>query len=162
MLIKNFTRRALPSRVPFSRVAEAVLPSWEISLVVVGRARAKTLNQRLRNKDYVPNVLSYKLGDHHGEIIICLEVAERQAPSYGLSFPAYIFYLFIHGLLHIKGGVHGATMEKSEQRLLSRFLPQRAGAKSLTRPLTHVTTHSNRHRHRHIPGKSGRGRRAHR
>ncbi len=118
--IRNFTRRATP-RLPFQDAVAAVLPGWDISLVFAGETRAQKLNQALRKKDYVPNVLSYESGPKSGEIIICLSVADRQAPSYGLSPKNYCLYLFIHGLHHLKGHPHGATMEQRERALLARF-----------------------------------------
>ncbi len=119
--IKNFTRRPAP-RVSFADIAKTALPRHEISLVFVGRTRAKNLNIRLRKKHYTPNVLSYESGAHSGEIIICLEVAKKQAPSYGMRYEDFVAYLFIHALMHLKGYPHGSTMEKRERVLLARFV----------------------------------------
>ena len=87
--IKNFTRRPTAPRVLFSAVARDVLPGWEISLAFVGATRARALNKQLRNKEYVPNVLSYTLGDKSAEIIICPSEAAKQAPSYNLPPTTY-------------------------------------------------------------------------
>ena len=152
--IKNLTRRRTASRAVFSAIAKAVLPGWDISLVFVGATRAKNLNKQLRGKDYIPNVLSYVVGDKSGEIIICLSEAAKQAPSYRLAPSAYCLYLFIHGVLHIKGWAHSGRMEQCERTLLTRFVP---GA---VHPLLHETTHRHRHRHRHLPSQDGGGRRA--
>ncbi len=131
--IHNETRRVLPSRALFLKIAKEVLPEWEISLVFVGTAKAKKLNVELRDKHYIPNVLSYVAGDKSGEIIICPAEAEKQAPSYGLSSKDFTILLFIHGLLHIKGWAHGATMEKWEHKLLAKFSPRKHGAKNSNR-----------------------------
>jgi probable rRNA maturation factor len=127
----------------FDAIAKTILPSWEISLAFVDPALAKRLNKKLRGKTYTPNVLSYEVGKRHGEIIICKDVAKKQAPEFKLSTTRFIDLLFIHGLLHLKGMAHGTTMEKREQALLQRFA------------ITHATTHRNRNRHRHLPGKGG-------
>jgi rRNA maturation RNase YbeY len=127
--ISNLTRRSLP-RFSFSTIAAKVLPGWEVSLVFVGPTKARELNQQLRKKSYTPNVLSYALGDKHGEIFICLHEAAKQAPSHEMSERDFVLFLFIHGLLHLKGMAHGSTMEKCEQRLVAQF---------------HGTTHSDRH-----------------
>ena len=123
--IRQFTRRT-PPRHAYEKIAQAALPGWDISLVFVGETRAKQLNQSLRKKSYVPNVLSYETSssprDRSGEIIICLTVAERQAPDYDLSYAKYVAYLFIHGLAHLKGYPHGTTMERYEGTLMSRFI----------------------------------------
>lgn len=133
--IRNFTRSTAPA-FPFQKALEHILPGWELSLVFAGEKRAKQLNQQLRSKDYTPNVLSYVVGKKSGEIIICPPVARKQAPSYDLSYRNMVGYLFIHGLLHLKGERHGATMDKQEREALSRFI-------SVTS--RDVTTHRNRH-----------------
>jgi probable rRNA maturation factor len=142
--IQNETRRTIPARSLFTTIAQEVLPGWDISLVFVGPAKARALNQKLRKKNYVPNVLSYEAGEKSGEIIICPHEADKQAPTYGMDKKRFILFLFIHGVLHIKGWAHGATMEAWEQKLLARFAPFNNGAKN-----------SNRHRHRNLPNKSG-------
>ncbi|HVM59044.1 MAG TPA: rRNA maturation RNase YbeY [Candidatus Paceibacterota bacterium] len=151
--VRNFTRRVAP-RLPFEAAARAVLPGWEVSLAFMGSRRAQALNARLRGKSYVPNVLSYRTGAKSGEIIICLEEARKQASRYLMSEAVFILYLFIHGTVHLKGGVHGATMERSERKILARF------AKGLPRALPHEPQNRNRNRHRHLPGEDGRRRRA--
>lgn len=132
------TRRPAPV-LPFTKIAAAALPGWEVSLAFVGKKRAKDLNKSLRKKDYVPNVLSYVTGDKSGEIIICLEVAKRQAPEYGMPYTVFVGYLFIHGLLHLKGMPHGTTMERRERALVARFIRV---------PSSNATTNLNRNRHR--------------
>lgn len=144
------TRSRAPA-FPFAKALEAVLPGWEISLVFAGEQRAQTLNIQLRNKDYVPNVLSYVSGTQSGEVIICPNIAKKQAPAYGFTYPQMVGFLFIHGLLHLKGMSHGATMERREREILSHFI-------RIT-PLD-GSTNRDRHRHRNAPHKSGGRRRA--
>jgi rRNA maturation RNase YbeY len=140
--IKNLTRQhpKVLAGLPFEKVAEEVLPGWDISLVFIGPKKARALNKKLRNKDYAPQVLSYVVGKKSGEIFICLAEAKKQASSFCLTPSAYCLLLFIHGALHIKGWAHGVTMEKCEQKLLARY----------------VATHSDRHRHRHLSDKDSR------
>lgn len=118
--VRNFTRRKAPV-FPYKEIASAILPSWEISLVFCGETRARNLNVSLRNKSYIPNVLSYECGNKSGEIIICLPIANKQAPTYDLSYTHHTAFLFIHGLLHLKGNSHGHIMEKNERTFLKRF-----------------------------------------
>lgn len=135
----------------YTRICERVLPGWEISLAFVSPAVGRKLNKKLRGKSYVPNVLSYKAGVKHGEILICREVAKKQAPEYGMGYQKFVLFLFIHGLLHLEGRRHGTTMEQREQELLKQFsAPSRR---------TYGTTHRNGHRHRDLPGQDGRRRR---
>jgi probable rRNA maturation factor len=132
LLIHNKTRQHLKVGAGsiFSKIAKEVLPGWELSLVFVGPAKAKKLNETLRGKHYIPNVLSYEVGEKSGEIIICPNEAKRQAPEYGMPEERFTLFLFIHGLLHIKGWVHGATMEICERELLERFSPLSNGTEN--------------------------------
>ena len=115
-------RTALPA-IPFSRIKNNVLGNKHVvSLVFVGTTRARTLNMRYRKKSYVPNVLSFPLDEQTGEIYICTPRLVREAPKYNMSVRTYTGYLFIHALLHLKGRLHGATMETIERELLSRFV----------------------------------------
>lgn len=107
---------------PYETMKTAVLGArYELSLSFVGATRAQALNVKYRNKTYVPNVLSFPLTEGVGEIIICPTVAKREAKKFNLSVDGYIAYLFIHGLVHLKGHDHGDTMDKLEQKFLRQF-----------------------------------------
>jgi probable rRNA maturation factor len=95
--------------------------SYVLSLSFVGKARAQKLNQTYRGKTYVPNVLSFPLAKDTGEIFITPRIAAQEAARFNLSAHGHVAYLFIHGLLHLKGYPHGATMDKAEQKYLKLF-----------------------------------------
>jgi rRNA maturation RNase YbeY len=135
--VRNITRRPTP-RFAYAAVAKEALPGWDVSLVFVGPKKARELNEQLREASYVPNVLSYALDDAHGEIIICLAEAKKQAPLHQMDERSFVLFLFIHGLLHLKGWAHGGTMEQCERTLLAQFAPR------LSRN-PHVATHSDGH-----------------
>ena len=118
--VTNLTRRSVP-RFAYTAIAATVLPHWNISLVFVGPKKAQELNVQLRKKSYIPNVLSYALGEESGEIFICLAEADKQAPAHNLSGRIFVLYLFIHAVLHLKGWAHGGTMERCERKLLKQF-----------------------------------------
>ncbi len=94
---------------------------YDLSLQFVGPTRAAKLNQTYRQKTYTPNVLSFPLTEDTGEIFICPQVAVKEAAKYGLSKSGYVAYLFIHGLLHLKGLDHGDEMDKQEKRYLRKY-----------------------------------------
>ncbi len=107
---------------PYKTIKDTILgKNYELSLAFVGKLRAQKLNMQYRQKDYIPNVLSFPLDGSTGEIYICQEVAKRQAKDFDLSIDGYIAYLFIHGCVHLKGHDHGATMDKLEQKYLKQF-----------------------------------------
>ncbi|MDO8623892.1 MAG: rRNA maturation RNase YbeY [bacterium] len=133
-----------------TRIAKDILPGWEISLAFVTPKIARSLNKNLRGKSYTPNVLSYVVGKKHGEVLICKEVARKEARDFGLSYSDFLILLFVHALLHLKGGRHGTTMEKREQALLRKY-------GSVAR--IYGPSHRNRNRHRHLPSEDRRRRR---
>lgn len=109
-------------RLPYKKMRDDVLgASYSLSLVFVGPARAQALNRAHRKKMYVPNVLSFSLDRSTGEIFITPAVAEREARQRGMSVRGYIGFLFIHGLLHLKGVPHGDTMEMLEKRYCKKY-----------------------------------------
>ncbi|MBU6323274.1 MAG: rRNA maturation RNase YbeY [Patescibacteria group bacterium] len=148
-----FSVSGLPKRLrrtPFSRAAALALPGWELSLAFIPPEKARALNIRLRGKDYVPNVLSYRVGKMHGEVLICPAIAKKQAPDFGLPADRFLLLLFIHGCLHLEGLPHGATMERKERALVTESLG------SANTSNTHGTKNRNRHRHRNAPGQDRR------
>ena len=61
-----------------------------------------------------------------GDIAICEEVAERNALEYGHSKEREIFYLIVHGFLHLLGFDHEKEedqrlMRAAEEAVLSKF-----------------------------------------
>jgi probable rRNA maturation factor len=118
--VKNTTKGKAPA-LPFERIKNSILgKSYDLSLVFVGNAISKKLNYIYRKKNKPTNVLSFSLSKNEGEIFINLGLAKRQAPQHDLKFEPFIKYLFIHGLLHLKGLDHGKAMEKLETRYLKK------------------------------------------
>lgn len=109
-------------KLPYQHIKEAVAGKrYQVSLVFVGPDRAQSLNITTRGKDYVPNVLSFELDQSAGEIYICPAAAKKEAAKFSLTYQGYIGFLFIHGLLHLKGLDHGPKMEALEQKYLKQL-----------------------------------------
>ena len=108
--------------LPYRTIKEDILGKhYVLSLAFIGAKRALQLNKRSRGKDYVPNVLSFPLNANSGEIYITPSVAKKESKKFNMTEKNYIGYLFIHGLLHLKGHRHGDTMEKAERRYISKY-----------------------------------------
>ncbi len=119
--IRNTTKGKLP-RLPFVHIKNAVLgKKYELSLVVIGDALSKKLNTTYRNKNKPTNVLSFSLDKNEGEIFINLKKARSEISKFGESYKNFVGYLFIHGLLHLKGMTHGGTMEEAERKIRRKF-----------------------------------------
>lgn len=119
--IRNATRGKTP-RVDFASLKQAVLGAqYELSLAFVTPKTAREVTKKTKHVDKASNVLAFPLGKRSGEILICTSTAKRESKQWHATPDAFIAYLFIHGMLHLKCLDHGVTMERSEQRLVKRF-----------------------------------------
>lgn len=108
-----------------------------ISLLLLNEEEARTYNRDYRGKDYATNILSFALNEgescllHHadgieGDLILCPQVAEREAMEQGKSLDAHFAHLVIHGTLHLMGYDHiedeeADIMEAYEVKLLQQL-----------------------------------------
>jgi probable rRNA maturation factor len=119
--ITNKTKSTLP-RVSFDKIKDSALgKKYNLSLVFVGNERSKFLNNAYRGKNKPTNVLSFSISKNEGEIFITPSVVRKQVKLFGRKYENLIVFLFIHGLMHLKGYDHGATMERSEKILRKKF-----------------------------------------
>ncbi|MBI2049075.1 MAG: rRNA maturation RNase YbeY [Parcubacteria group bacterium] len=95
--------------------------SYALSLVFVSDEKSRVLNEKHRGKNEPANILSFPLSEEEGEIYIAPRKAAKDAPIWKMSYRRFVLYLFIHGLLHLKGLPHGSRMEKEEQRFLKKY-----------------------------------------
>ena len=118
---------------------EKVTESAEVSISFVTNDEIHELNLKWRGIDRPTDVLSFECDGFKddmpfiegetfelGDIVIAPDVAEAQAPSYGISFADEISLLVTHGLLHLCGYDHmeddeARDMEERERELLSEF-----------------------------------------
>ncbi len=121
MIYTSLRTKKYPA-LPYIAIKDDILgKKYDLSLVFIGAQKAQTLNKKYRNATYTPNVLSFPLTKDTGEIYITPEVAQKEAYKFSLSTEGYIGYLFIHGLLHLKGHLHGGTMEKAEKKYVAKY-----------------------------------------
>lgn len=119
--ITNTTRGNIPP-VPFAKIKDfAMGKNYSLSLVFIGEKKSRELNNSYRGKDKSTNILSFPLTKKNGEIFITLKVVERQTKSFERKFDNLVAFLFIHGLMHLKGYDHGDTMERLETKLRKQF-----------------------------------------
>lgn len=142
LLIKNFTKCKLNKKY-LNKAAEEVLKvarikkQVEISLVITGNKRIRSLNKKHRKIDKITDVLSFgneekcgaiKFVDpmdsviYLGEIFICYPQAVRQAKREKHSVQNEFAILLIHGILHLLGYNHkkheeSKTMKKKEEEI---------------------------------------------
>lgn len=102
---------------------------YTISVVLVGRQRMRSLNKQYRKIDKPTDVLSFGgrtkerfvtpgVKEYLGEIIICPEIARRNAKNAGHSLTREMQSLYIHGLLHLLGHTHKEKKKEKKMFLL--------------------------------------------
>ncbi len=115
------TTRSHPT-LPFLEIKNDILGErYQLSIALVGEVRARAINKQSRNKSYAPNVLSFSLARNAGEVYLCPVVANKEAISFKHSKRKHLIFLYIHGLLHLKGLDHGRKMEALEETYLKKY-----------------------------------------
>jgi len=84
------------------------------NLIIIGEEYAAELNRTYRQKDYIPDCLSFPIDsgegeeeDVLGEVYVCWQRLLTQAEEYGHSWQRECAWLMTHGILHLLGFSHG-------------------------------------------------------
>jgi probable rRNA maturation factor len=126
VLIRKFKIRTWFEKVVQKFEKTENLKSDQISIVVIGDQRMKTLNRKYRQKDKVTDVLSFAQCDikeryllsnnkYLGEIFINFRQAERQAED----IKDEMLNLLIHAYLHLRGYTHDNDQDLKKMKKLS-------------------------------------------
>jgi probable rRNA maturation factor len=113
----------------------------ELSLLLCADATIQELNAQYRGKDKPTDVLSFSqlegdaaFASSLGDLVISLEVAQRQSKRYRLSLSEELLRLLVHGLLHLHGYDHekvapakAQAMRRMERRIFTKFRGQARG-----------------------------------
>ena len=119
--IIHMSKGKLP-RLPFSDIKNSILgKTYELSFVIVGPSKMRELNRAYRNIDKPTDILSFPLDENCGEIFICPSLSRIEAKKFDRTYDKFIGFLFIHGLLHLKGMEHSSTMEAEEAKYCAKF-----------------------------------------
>jgi probable rRNA maturation factor len=105
-----------------TKMKEVVLgKEYDLSFSFIGPKKMCELNSIHRGKNYATDILSFELEKDAGEIFICKSIAAKKARLFERTPSNYLSFLLIHGLCHLKGMTHGATMERHEQKIRKQF-----------------------------------------
>ena len=104
-----------------------VHPQAELCIKAVDEATIAGLNEKWMEKEGPPDVLAFPMDELRpglvneeleegmlGDLVLCPEVAERQAVTAGHSTEAEIELLTVHGILHLLGYDHAEPDEHKE------------------------------------------------
>ena len=119
--ITNTTKSKLPN-FDFVAMKEAVLgKKYELSVIIVGKKEIQKLNNEYREINKPTDILSFPLSDSLGEIYINPEMTKLESKKFDRDYNNFFAFIFIHGLVHLKGFDHGSTMEGIEARFRKQF-----------------------------------------
>ncbi len=114
-------RGSLPS-LPYPEIKDSILTKkYNLTIIFCTPEESKMRNKTYRDKDYPTNILSFPLTKEEGEIYISLSTARKDVKKFDMSYAKFLHLLIIHGCLHLKGHLHGSTMEELEQKYLNKF-----------------------------------------
>ena len=114
---------------------EEKLENVEFNIIFIDNPRIHEINLTYRGVDRPTDVISFALEDNKtidlgvrllGDIYISIDKAKEQATSFGHSLRREIFFLAVHGLLHLLGYDHMTEEEEKvmfakQEELLQKF-----------------------------------------
>lgn len=106
--------------------------SAEITLIMAGKQRIKSINQKYLNQNKPTNVLSFnnslEINEENmiGDIILCPEIIYKESRQYCISADMRWAHMIVHSMLHLQGYDHKiksqrSEMEKKEINLLHKM-----------------------------------------
>jgi probable rRNA maturation factor len=97
--VVGFRAFAKPAMAKVAELPSPISLPEEISVVFVSDARISGIHRGFMSVDGPTDVITFR----HGEIVISVETAERQAKTYSTSFDRELRLYFVHALLHLAG-----------------------------------------------------------
>lgn len=97
-LVEKLAQKALNEKNYFDMV--------ELSILFVGRKKAKELNIHYRNKDYIPQVLGFPMSQtpdvdgwvRLGDIVICTQKLKYETKYLNQSLELVLYQWLVHGV----------------------------------------------------------------
>ncbi len=124
---QRVTTRRCPSVATLEHWAAATLDATaegprhgEVTIRYVEPDESRSLNAQFRQRDKPTNVLSFPAGPeaavlesadsealpYLGDLVICVQVVEKEAAAQGKSSRAHHAHMVVHGILHLLGYDH--------------------------------------------------------
>jgi len=129
--IENRQRRQKIAKIPLRRVARKILsasecPDGQLSILIVDDAMIQAINRDYLGKDRPTNVISFAMQEGEGggvqpnllgDVVISAETAARDACDAQIPFESELYFLLLHGILHLLGYDHERGTEAEARRM---------------------------------------------
>jgi probable rRNA maturation factor len=113
------------------KVAQRILdalgcPEGELSVSIVGDRAIRVINRDYLGRDKATNVISFAMQEGEfgylhpqmlGDVVISVDTAAREAEDAEESFLSRLYFLLMHGILHITGYDHERSGEAEAARM---------------------------------------------
>ena len=119
--VRRAVTQALPALLDVQKKESVLGDCPEISLVLVSDHRIAELHGKFMNDPTPTDVITFL----HGEIVLSVDTARREALARSLPLPQEVVRYAIHGLLHLAGWtdktpVQARTMREVQEKILRR------------------------------------------
>lgn len=107
-------------------LSDLACPDAELSILIVDDAEIQEINRDYLQRDKPTNVISFAMqegdgGDLHpellGDVVISAETAARDAAEVDKPFESELYFLLLHGILHLLGYDHERGTEEEALRM---------------------------------------------
>ncbi|OEU51160.1 MAG: rRNA maturation RNase YbeY [Desulfuromonadales bacterium C00003096] len=129
--LENRQKNRKIEETSLKKVAQKILndlacPDGELSLVIVDDEQIREINRDYLQRDWPTNVISFAMregedGEFHpellGDVVISADTAARDAAEAGLPFESELYFLLLHGILHLFGYDHERGSEEEALRM---------------------------------------------
>ncbi len=120
--------------MPLRNVARKILsvsgcPEARLSVLIVNDRQIRAINRDYLQRDKPTNVISFPMQegagagiqpDLLGDVVISAETAQRDAAEAGRSVESEIYFLLLHGILHLLGYDHERGSQADAERMEAR------------------------------------------
>lgn len=92
--------------IRFALEREGKSGAWAISIVFVAEAEISELHDRFLGDPSPTDIITFQYDDPGavgGDIAVCVPVAAEQGAEHGNSLAEELFFLVLHGVLHLTG-----------------------------------------------------------
>ena len=101
-------------------------PDAEVSILIVDDVRIQELNRDYLQRDNPTNVISFSMQEGEtvplhphllGDVVISADTTARDASEVGCSFESELYFLLLHGILHLLGYDHERGTTEDAERM---------------------------------------------
>ncbi len=99
-------------------------PEAELSILIVDDAQIREINRDYLQRDKPTNVISFAMQEGEGagiqplllgDVVISAETAARDSAEAGVPFLSELYFLLLHGILHLVGYDHERGTEEEAE-----------------------------------------------